>query len=98
MKKAIKEYILDLLHDQTMHQSSCAFPETDCTCLRPDDIGYDSSLLRGGFVDSFMVETIVVFISVKFNVIIPDIEVVESNFDTINKMVALINKLNCGGK
>jgi len=93
MKKLIKDYIIDLLNDKNMHQSSCAFPETECTCARPDDIDYDTSLLRGGYIDSFMVETIIVFISVKFNVDIPDKEIAEDNFDTINKMEKLINTL-----
>ena len=90
MKEIIKNYILDMLQDRNMHQSACMFPEDDCTCIRPDDIEYDTSLLRGGYIDSFMVETIVVFMAVEFDVDIPDNEVVENNFDTIDKMVELI--------
>lgn len=93
MKVKIKRYILELLNEDTNHMSSCSFPEGECTCKRPKDIGYGVSLLRGGYIDSFTVETIVVFLEIEFHVEIPPEQVKEENFDTIEKMVKLINTL-----
>jgi len=93
MEQKIKGYILKLLSEKSIHQSSCMFPEEECSCKRLDTIKSDTSLLRGGYIDSFLVETIVVFLEAMFEIEVPDNEVKEENFDTIDKMVKLINTL-----
>ena len=93
MEQKIKNYILKLLSEKHTHQSSCMFPEKECTCKKLYDIENDTSLLRGGYIDSFLVEVIVIFLEAMFEVDIPDEEVKEENFDTINKITALVKRL-----
>ena len=93
MEQKIKNYILKLLSEKNTHQSSCKFPEEQCTCKKLYDIDYDTSLLRGGYIDSFLVEVIVVFLEAMFEVDIPDEEVKEENFDTIDKITNLVKRL-----
>jgi len=93
MEEVIKNYIVGIMREDSSHQSSCEFPGGECTCKKPEDIGYDTSLLRDGYIDSFTVEVIVVFLEDEFGVEIPAKEVIPENFDTINKMIDLIKRL-----
>jgi len=98
MADRIKEYILKMFSKdkktgcRSDHYSYCKFPEEECTCRDIEDINHNTSLIRGGYIDSFNVMMILVFIEAEFEVDIPDAEVVVENFDTINKMVMLIKK------
>ena len=92
MGDIVETYIVWLLNQDSMHQSSCEFPGADCTCKRVKKLDHDESLIRGGYIDSFMIEELLVYFQVEFAVEIHANEVNEDNFDTINKMVELIYK------
>jgi acyl carrier protein len=93
--QTIKDYIIKIIEEDNTHLSSCMFPEETCGCKGDfiKDIDYGTSLLRGGYVDSFTVESIASFLEEEFSVEIPTVEINPNNFDTINKMVKLIKRL-----
>ena len=60
------------------------------------DPGYalrdDEQLISGGVIDSFALVHLSVFIEESFGVVIPDTELTVENMDTVNDMVARIEK------
>jgi acyl carrier protein len=98
MKDIILKYVIEQFgsnipkEERKSHYSYCMFPEEDCTCKDLNEITYDTSLISGGYIDSFSMVVVLVFLQKTFNVKIPDKEAPPSNFDTVNKMVELVNK------
>jgi len=98
MKDIILKYVIEQFGNNTSkekrvkHYSYCLFPEEDCTCKDLMEISYDTSLISGGYIDSFSMVVVLIFIEKTFNVKIPDVEATPENFDTVNKMVNLIKK------
>lgn len=94
MREEILQYIKEQFSNKefTTHYSYCKFPEENCTCNNLNDIDYDTSLIRGGYIDSFSMLAVLIFIEQKFNINVPEREATPDNFDTINKMIDLINK------
>lgn len=96
MKEEIMKYILQEYGENAdkklRHFSYCMFPEEECTCRRIGKIGYNTSLIRGGIIDSFEMVTVLVFIEAKFGIKIPPIYSTPENFDTINNIIKLIEK------
>jgi acyl carrier protein len=98
MKDIILKYVIEQFADntpkekRTKHYSYCVFPEGKCTCKDLKEINYDTSLISGGYIDSFSMVVVLIFLEKTFNVKIPDKEATPSNFDTVNKMVELVNK------
>lgn len=99
MKDLVLKYIIEQFGDNAQkknrakHYSYCLFPEEECTCKDLNEIVYDTSLISGGYMDSFSMIMVLVFLQKTFGVKIPDKEANPNNFDTINKMVELINRL-----
>jgi len=95
MKDIILNYIT-MEYGNTKHFSSCKFPEEDCSC-NLDKITYDTQLISGGYIDSFSMVSVLVFIEKTFGVEIPDADATADNFNTVNKIVELILKYdnNC---
>ncbi|MDT8400779.1 MAG: acyl carrier protein [Bacteroidales bacterium] len=56
-----------------------------------DEITYDTPLISSGFVDSFSMVSLKVFLEKKFNISIPDDEATPEAFDSVNKIVDLVN-------
>ena len=56
-----------------------------------DEISYDTPLISSGFVDSFSMVSLKMFIEKKFNISIPDEEATPEAFDSVNKIVDLVN-------
>ncbi len=56
-----------------------------------DEITYDTPLISSGFVDSFSMVSLKMFIEKKFNISIPDEEATPEAFDSVNKIVDLVN-------
>lgn len=95
MKEKIKEFLLKEygdLDNEHSHFSYCSYPFEDCSCERLENIDYDTSLITGGYLDSFSMVNVLVFLEKEFKVDIPDVEATPDNFNTINKMVELVNK------
>jgi len=98
--KEIKDIILNYIinkydentTDRKTHHSYCLFPEQDCTCKSLNNITYDTSLIQGGYIDSFSMVTILVYLENTFNIKILDIDAVPNNFESINTMVQLVEK------
>ena len=96
MHSIILEYVLKEFGTTTTtrlkHYSYCLFPEEDCTCHDLSEISNDTPLINGGYIDSFSMMAVLVFLESTFNMKIPDSEATPTNFNTINKMVELVKK------
>lgn len=98
MKDIILKYVIEQFGDntpkekRTKHYSYCSFPEEECTCKDLMEITYDTSLISGGYIDSFSMVVVLIYLEKTFNIKIPDKEATPNNFDTVNKMVKLVNK------
>ena len=55
-----------------------------------DEITYDTPLISGGFVDSFSMVSLKVFLEKKFTINISDEEATPEAFDSVNKIVDLV--------
>ena len=56
-----------------------------------DEITYETPLISSGFVDSFSMVSLKVFLEKKFDIKIPDEEATPEAFDSVNKIVDLVN-------
>ena len=65
----------------------------DQVAVRPGDadVGADESLLDAGVLDSASILELVSFLEERFQLVIPDEELLPDNFETINAIVALVN-------
>jgi len=57
-----------------------------------EEITYDTPLISSGYVDSFSMVSLLVFIENKFEVKIPPSKATPEAFDSVNKIVALVNQ------
>jgi acyl carrier protein len=57
-----------------------------------DDIGFDTALISGGIVDSFSMVSLKRFLENKYKISIPDDKATPEAFDTVNKIVTLVNQ------
>jgi len=89
-KKIILNYIKKHFGSNQGHYSYCMFPEEDCSCKRISNVTYETSLIRGGYIDSFSMVVVLVFLEETFNVKIPNSRATADNFDTVNSMVKLL--------
>jgi acyl carrier protein len=98
MKDEILKYIIDKFGSstpkerRTHHYSYCSFPEDACVCKDLNDISYDTPLISGGYIDSFSMVAVLVFLERTFGVDIPDKDATPTNFNTVNDMALLVNK------
>jgi D-alanine--poly(phosphoribitol) ligase subunit 2 len=62
--------------------------------LDDDDekINYDTPLISSGYVDSFSMVSLLVFLENKFKIKIPPSKATPEAFDTVNNIVALVNQ------
>jgi acyl carrier protein len=56
------------------------------------EIKYDTPLISGGIVDSFSMVSLKRFLENKYNISIPDDKATPEAFDSVNKIVALVNE------
>jgi len=76
IEKIIKEYIIS----EIMH-------EKGMSTLKKDE-----NLLEKGIIDSVGLLHLITFIEERFNIQIPDEEVIPENFENLNKIASLIKK------
>jgi acyl carrier protein len=57
-----------------------------------DDITYDTPLISSGYVDSFSMVSLLVFLENKFKIKIPPEKATPEAFDTVNSIIALVNQ------
>lgn len=57
-----------------------------------DEISFDTPLISGGFVDSFSMVSLKVFLEKKFKIQIPDDKATPEAFDSVNKIVVLVEE------
>jgi acyl carrier protein len=56
------------------------------------EIGFDTPLISGGIVDSFSMVSLKRFLENKYKISIPDDKATPEAFDTVNKIVKLVNE------
>jgi acyl carrier protein len=56
------------------------------------EISYDTPLISGGFIDSFSMVSLLVFLENKFAIKIPASKATPEAFDSVNKIVTLVNQ------
>jgi acyl carrier protein/D-alanine--poly(phosphoribitol) ligase subunit 2 len=57
-----------------------------------EKITYDTPLISSGYVDSFSMVSLLVFIENKFKIKIPPSKATPEAFDSVNNIVALVNE------
>jgi acyl carrier protein len=57
-----------------------------------EEITYDTPLISSGYVDSFSMVSLLVFLENKFKIKIPASKATPEAFDSVNKIVALVNQ------
>ncbi|MBN2632217.1 MAG: acyl carrier protein [Bacteroidales bacterium] len=57
-----------------------------------ENITYDSPLISSGYVDSFSMVSLLVFLENKFKIKIPPSKATPEAFDSVNKIVELVNQ------
>lgn len=57
-----------------------------------DEITYDTPLISGGIVDSFSMVSLKRFLENKYGISIPDEKATPEAFDSVDKIVALVNE------
>ena len=57
-----------------------------------EEITYDTPLISSGYVDSFSMVSLLVFLENKFKIKIPPSKATPEAFDTVNSIVALVNQ------
>jgi acyl carrier protein len=77
MKKVVLEYVVDEYIDE-----------------EDDDIEveFDTPLISSGIVDSFSMVSLKAFLEKKYSITLPDSEATPEAFDTVEKIVALVQK------
>ncbi len=53
-------------------------------------INYDTALITGGFVDSFSMVSLKVFLETKYNISISDDKATPDAFDSVNNIITLL--------
>jgi acyl carrier protein len=56
------------------------------------EISYDTPLISGGYIDSFSMVSLLVFLENKFKIKIPPSKATPEAFDSVNKICALVNQ------
>lgn len=56
------------------------------------EIGYDTPLISGGIVDSFSMVSLKRFLENKYKISIPDDKATPEAFDSVTKIVVLVNQ------
>jgi acyl carrier protein len=57
-----------------------------------EEITFDTPLISGGYVDSFSMVSLLVFIENKFKIKIPPVKATPEAFDSVNNIVTLVNQ------
>ncbi len=58
------------------------------------DVTYDTALISGGIVDSFSMVSLKRFLETKFSIQIPDAKATPEAFDSVNKIIELLNEFD----
>ena len=61
------------------------------------DIAADTSLIGSALIDSFNILEIISFLEERFSVVIDTNSITEENFDSVNKIAAVVNRMKGHG-
>ena len=57
-----------------------------------EELNFDTPLISGGIVDSFSMVSLKRFLENKYKISIPDDQATPESFDSVNKIVVLVNR------
>ncbi|GAB4363314.1 MAG: hypothetical protein Kow0042_01090 [Calditrichia bacterium] len=77
----IRDVILDYVKEEYLDEED------------EQEITYDTPLISGGIVDSFSMVSLKVFLENNYNIRIPDDKATPEAFDSVNKIVKLLEEL-----
>lgn len=75
------------------HHSYCKAPFEDCTCKRLQGITYDTPLMQGGYLDSFSMVAVLIFLEHQFDIKIADKDGLPINFSSVDRMVEMVERV-----
>ncbi len=82
-REALKEEILEYVIDEFLEDDDDDF-----------EVDSDTPLISGGIVDSFSMVSLKRFLEKKMKIEIPDAKATPEAFDTVNKILALLNEFD----
>ena len=82
MRELVLAYIKKIIN----HKSSCFYPMEECSC---EEITGDTSLIKGGYLDSFSMVAVLAYIEKRFNINIPEKDATPDKFDSVNNILRL---------
>ena len=87
MEQIILAYIKTIIN----HCPACKYPEEDCSC---GELTAETKLITGGWVDSFSMVPVLVFVERFFDIKISDDLATAENFDSVRQIAELIDRLS----
>ena len=82
----MRDIILAYIKKIITHKSSCLYPEAECSC---DKLTAETSLIKGGYLDSFSMVAVLAYIEKRFNINIPEKDATPDKFDSVNNILRL---------
>jgi acyl carrier protein len=79
MEEEMKDVVLQYVIDEYLEDED-------------EEITYDTPLISGGIVDSFSMVSLKRFLENKYKISIPDDKATPEAFDSVNKIVVLVNE------
>ncbi len=82
----MKDLILDYVKDEYLDEDD----------LEDMDLDENTPLISSGIVDSFSMVSLKRFLEKKFSISLPDEDATPEAFDTVNKIIEVVNKHKAG--
>lgn len=93
IEDTILDFIQKLFVSQIKHQSYCSAPFEPCSCRKLDEsMTYDTPLIAGGFVDSFSMVEVLLFLEKEFSIRISGKDGGPSNFNSVRRMAEMVRR------
>jgi acyl carrier protein/D-alanine--poly(phosphoribitol) ligase subunit 2 len=83
----MEKFTIDEMKDLILHYVIKEYLDEE-----DEEITYDTPLISSGYVDSFSMISLLVFVENKFKIKIPPSKATPEAFDSVNKIVNLINQ------
>lgn len=81
MPENMKDVVLEYVKNEYLDEDD----DQEVTC--------DTPLISGGIVDSFSMVSLKLFLEKKYNIAIPDAQATPEAFDSVNKIVKLVERM-----
>lgn len=91
----MRDEILNYIRDEysfgsSNHSSACMFPGAECSCFNKK-INHDTDLWSEGYIDSFSLASLVLFLEVRYEFIVPQKLITQDNFRSVDSIIKMID-------